>query len=50
MPSGVFPVPKFRPVPARRHPTLAARIRTRRTRKRLDETPVRGADLTRAPS
>jgi hypothetical protein len=49
MPSGIFPVPKFRPVPARTHPTLAARIRTWRTRKRLDETLARG-DLPRAPS
>jgi hypothetical protein len=44
MPSGIFPVPEFRPVPARRRPTLAARIRTRWTRKRLDEQLARGAD------
>jgi hypothetical protein len=42
MPSGIFPVPEFRPVPARRRPTLAARIRTRWTRKRLDEQLARG--------
>jgi hypothetical protein len=44
MPSGIFPVPEFRPAPARRRPTLAARIRTRWTRKRLDEQLARGAD------
>jgi hypothetical protein len=44
MPSGIFPVPEFRPVPARRRPTLAARIRTRWTRKRLDEQLARGTD------
>ena len=44
MPSGIFPVPEFRRVPARRRPTLAARIRTRWTRKRLDEQLARGAD------
>ena len=44
MPSGIFPIPEFRPVPARTRPTLAARIRTRWTRKRLDEQLARGAD------
>jgi hypothetical protein len=44
MPSGIFPVPEFRPVPVRRRPTLAARIRPRWTCKRLDEQLARGAD------
>jgi hypothetical protein len=44
MPSGIFPVPEFRPIPARTRPTLAARTRMRWTRKRLDEELARGAD------
>jgi hypothetical protein len=44
MPSGIFPVPEFRPIPAHTHPTLAARTRMRWTRERLDEELARGAD------
>jgi hypothetical protein len=44
MPSGIFPVPKFRPVPARTLPSLAVRIRTRWRRNRLDDELARGID------
>jgi hypothetical protein len=47
MPSGVFPVPKFRPSAdprVRGRPSLAVRARTRLGRKRLDERLARGAD------
>ncbi len=47
MPSGVFPVTKFRPRPRTRmlgRPSLAVRARTRLRRKRLDEHLARGAD------
>jgi hypothetical protein len=44
MPSGVFPVPKFRPVPARARPGLAVRIRTRWRRNHLDEELSHGVD------
>jgi hypothetical protein len=44
MPSGIFPVPKFRPVPARARPSLAVRIRTRWRRNRLDHELARGID------
>jgi hypothetical protein len=44
MPSGIFPVPEFRPVPTRTGPSLAVRIRTRWRRNRLDERLSRGAD------
>jgi hypothetical protein len=46
MPSGIFPVPKFRPspdAPVRGRPSLAVRARTRLRRKRLDEDLARGA-------
>ncbi|MGH2743381.1 MAG: hypothetical protein ACREX8_05945 [Gammaproteobacteria bacterium] len=42
MPSGIFPVPEFRPVPARARPT-------RSTRRRLDEELARGADPDTSP-
>jgi hypothetical protein len=46
MPSGVFPVPKFHPIPSRvgRRPSLAARLRTRWSRDRLDHELAHGAD------
>ena len=44
MPNGIFPVPEFRPVPARTRPSLAVRIRTRWKRDRLDKELSRGAD------
>ena len=44
MPSGVFPVPQFRPVPAGTRPSLAERIRSRWRRNRLDEQLARGVD------
>jgi hypothetical protein len=44
MPSGIFPVPEFRPVPPRTRPSLAVRIRSRLRRDRLDEELSRGAD------
>jgi hypothetical protein len=37
MPNGIFPVPEFRPVPARTRLSLAVRIRTRWRRDRLDK-------------
>jgi hypothetical protein len=46
MPSGVFPVPRFRLRPRARvrgRPRLAVRARTRLSRKRLDEDLARGA-------
>jgi hypothetical protein len=43
MPSGVFPVPKFRPS-VRGRPSLAVLARTRLGRKRLDERLAGGAD------
>jgi hypothetical protein len=43
MPSGIFPVPKLHPAPARTWPTLAVRIRARWRRNRLDEQLARGA-------
>lgn len=46
MPSGIFPVPKFRSTPSssiRRRPSLAVRVRTRWRRDRLDEELARGA-------
>ena len=44
MPSGVFPVPKFRPVPARTRPSLAVRILTRVRRDALDWRLAHGDD------
>ena len=47
MPSGVFPVPRFRPTPSGRggtRPSLAVRVRTRWTRNRLDHELAHGAD------
>ena len=46
MPSGIFPVPKFRSTPSsvRSRPSLAVRVRTRWRRDRLDEELARGAD------
>jgi hypothetical protein len=47
MPSGVYPVPKFRPAPGPRvgrYPGLALRIRTRLGRNRLDRELARGVD------
>jgi hypothetical protein len=44
MPSGIFPVPEFRPVPARARRRLAVGIRTRRRRGRLDEQLARGTE------
>jgi len=44
MPSGIFPVPKSRPVPARTRPSLAVRIRTRWRRNRLDQELSHGVD------
>jgi hypothetical protein len=45
MPSGVFPVPKFRPVPDRGDRTsLGARVRARFGRNRLDAELAQGAD------
>ncbi|MGH2761861.1 MAG: hypothetical protein ACRDL4_06245 [Thermoleophilaceae bacterium] len=47
MPSGIFPVPKFRDVPSRHldwRPSVAVRIRTRLRRGRLEEELARGAD------
>jgi hypothetical protein len=46
MPSGVFPVPKFHPTPSSvgRRPSLAARLRTRWSRDRLDHELAHGAD------
>ena len=44
MPSGIFPVPKFRPVPARARPSLVVRIRTRVRRNILDWQLAHGAD------
>jgi hypothetical protein len=46
VPSGIFPVPKFRSTPSgsiRRRPSLAVRVRTRWRRDRLDEELARGA-------
>jgi hypothetical protein len=46
MPSGIYPVPKFRASPrsrGRARPSLAVRARTRLRRKRLDEDLARGA-------
>ena len=45
MPSGVFPVPRFRSKPSRtigRRPSLAVRLRTRWRRSRLDDELARG--------
>jgi hypothetical protein len=44
MPNGIFPVPEFRPVPARTRLSLAVRIRTRWRRDRLDKELSHGAD------
>jgi hypothetical protein len=47
MPSGLFPVPKFHPVPGPRvgrYPGRALRIRTRLERNRLDGELARGVD------
>ena len=44
MPSGIFPVPKFRPVPARARPSPVVRIRTRVRRNILDWQLAHGAD------
>jgi hypothetical protein len=46
VPNGVFPVPKFRPTPSSvgRRPSLAARVRTRWSRDRLDHELAHGAD------
>jgi hypothetical protein len=46
VPSGVFPVPKFRSKPSRtigKRPSLAVRVRTRWRRSRLDDELARGA-------
>jgi hypothetical protein len=47
VPSGVFPVPKFRSKPSRpigTRPSLAVRVRTRWLRNRLDDELARGID------
>jgi hypothetical protein len=47
MPSGIYPVPKFRASPrsrVRARPSLAVRARTRLGRKQLDERLASGAD------
>lgn len=49
MPSGVFPVPKFRSTPSRSvhtRPSLALCVRTRRSRSGLDAELAGGADQT----
>jgi hypothetical protein len=50
MPSGVFPVPKFRPSPERANrPSLVRRIRTRLIRNRVDGRLAQG-DPNRNPA
>ena len=45
MPSGVFPVPKFRPAPDRGdRMSLAVRLLTRFRRNRLDDELAQGGD------
>jgi hypothetical protein len=52
VPSGVFPVPKFRSKPSRitgAGPSLAVRVRTRLRRNRLDDELARGIDPDLTP-
>jgi hypothetical protein len=45
MPNGIFPIPEFQTVPGRsRAPGLAARVKARWRRKRLDAALAAGAD------
>ena len=44
VPNGIFPVPEYRPVPARTGPSLTSRIRTLWRRNRRDTEFSGGAD------